>query len=91
MFGRRIEQGRLAEVQAMVDAGAANTVAHEMFSVGYQRAKETQGSCLIVPEEGTVAEAKGQKKRAQGWKNAEAKGRKERNETIRTIWALLPT
>ena len=64
MFGRRIEQGRLAEVKGMVDARAANTVAHELFSVGYQRAKETQGSCLIVPQEGTAGEAKGQKKRA---------------------------
>ena len=50
MFGIRIEQGRLAEVKAMVDAGAANIVAHELFSVGPQRAKN-QGSCLIDPEE----------------------------------------
>ena len=84
MFGRRIEQGRLGEVKAMVDVGAANTVAHELFSVGHQRAKETQGSCLIVPEEGTVAEAKGRKKRAarmeeRGSKRTKRKKRDHKN------------
>merc|ERR1712232_80901 len=57
MFGAKIAGGSpedINEIEAMIEAGRNNTLAHELFPLGTQRAKENNGSCTIdaeTPEE----------------------------------------
>mmetsp|Transcript_108505 Transcript_108505/g.203707 ORF Transcript_108505/g.203707 Transcript_108505/m.203707 type:complete len:421 (+) Transcript_108505:42-1304(+) len=60
MLGSKLEGGSTAEIEeitAMVEAGKKNTDAHDLFSMGSTRARETRGSCLIDPEVGGEAKA----------------------------------